>query len=52
MKDSSVYPPNSDFVKLSYEILGCKSVPSSDFTFYLARIAKYANFEEGIYIAA
>lgn len=45
-------PPSSELSILAYEILGCKAVPSSDFSFYLNRINKYTGFEESLYVGA
>ena len=52
VSDICKYPPKTDFLNLTYDILGCKTIPPSDFIFYLKRITKYAHFEEGIYIGA
>lgn len=46
------FPPENEITKEAYVILGCKTIPKSDFEFYLNRIKKYSNFEDAIYLAA
>lgn len=54
LKYSEIYqtPPKSEISDLAYNILGCKDIPSSNFSFYLARISKYTKYEDSIFIIA
>jgi len=45
-------PPNNKLTREAYVALGCKTIPKSDFNFYLKRIKKYSSYEDAIYLAA
>ena len=50
--DTQMIPPKSEISDLAYNILGCKVIPNSDFSFYLSRISKYTSYEDSIFITA
>jgi hypothetical protein len=54
LKYSEIYqtPPKTTTSDLAYNILGCKEIPGSNFSFYLARILKYTQYEDSIFIIA